>query len=246
MIALMKDAQQKIIIIGATSGIGRELAKIYASKGFLVGVTGRRMKLLLSLQEEFPQNIFIECFDVTGKENIPHLQSLIEKLNGLDILVYNSGYGESSKELAWEIENATTAVNVNGFVEIVCYGFNYLLNQGHGQMACTSSIASIRGNSMAPAYSAGKAFESIYMEGLYLKAKRLHKNIAVTDIQPGFVDTHLAKGERQFWVAPVKKAAAQIFNAIQKKKKRAYITKRWAIIAWLLKHIPGFIYNRFG
>jgi short-subunit dehydrogenase len=242
----MNDEPQKIIIIGSTSGIGRELARLYALNGFRVGVTGRRMNLLLSLQEEFPQNIFIECFDVTGKENIPHFQSLIEQLNGLDILVYNSGYGEPSKELDWEIENRTTAINVNGFVEIVCYGFNYFINQGHGQIACTSSIASIRGNSMAPAYSAGKAFESTYMEGLYLKAKRLQKNIAVTDIQPGFIDTHLAKGDGKFWVAPVKKAAAQIYKAIQKKKKRAYITKRWTTIAWLLKNIPGFIYNRFG
>ncbi|MEP6927198.1 MAG: SDR family NAD(P)-dependent oxidoreductase, partial [Ginsengibacter sp.] len=135
---------------------------------------------------------------------------------------------------------------VNGFIEIVCYAFNYLVNQGYGQIACTSSIASIRGNSMAPAYSASKAFESNYMEGLYLKAKRLKKNIAVTDIQPGFVGTNMAKGEGKFWVAPVEKAAEQIYKAIQKKKKRAYITKRWAIIAWLLKYIPGFIYNRFG
>jgi short-subunit dehydrogenase len=240
------NEQQKIIIIGATSGIGRELARIYASKGFRVGVTGRRMILLLSLQEEFPQNIFIECFDVTGMENIPHFRSLIEKLDGLDILVYNSGYGETSKELDWEIENKTTAINVNGFVEIVCYAFNYLLNQGHGQIACTSSIASIRGNSMAPAFSASKAFESTYLEGLYLKAKRVQKNIAVTDIQPGFVDTHLEKGYGKFWVSPVDKAAAQIYKAIQKRKKRAYITNRWAIIAWLLKYTPGFIYNRFG
>jgi len=242
----MNNEPQKIIIIGSTSGIGRELARLYALNGFRVGVTGRRMNLLLSLQEEFPQNIFIECFDVTGKENIPHFQSLIEKLDGLDILIYNSGYGEPSKDLDWEIENRTTAINVYGFVEIVCYGFNYFINQGYGQIACTSSVASVRGNSMAPAYSAGKAFESTYMEGLYLKAKRLKKNIAVTDIQPGFVDTHLAKGDGKFWVEPGKKAAAQIYRAIQKKKKRAYITKRWAIIAWLLKNIPGFIYNRFG
>ena len=236
----------KVIIIGATSGIGRELARIYALNGSHVGVTGRRMNLLLSFNEEFPLNTFIECFDVTGKENIPHFQSLIEKLGGLDILIYNSGFGEASKELDWEIENKTTQINVNGFLEIVCYAFNYFLNQGHGQIACISSIASIRGNNMAPAYSASKAFASTYMEGLWLKAKRLKKDIAITDIQPGFVDTHMAKGEGKFWVAPVRKAVIQIYNAIQKKKKRAYVTKRWAIIAWLLKWMPGFIYNRFG
>src|SRR5437868_8602054 len=152
--------QKKVIIIGGTSGIGRELAIIYARKGFQVGISGRRSELLLSLQNKFPNNIVFETFDVTGNENISHLRSLIEKLNGADILIYNSGYGEVSLELDWEIEKQTIDVNVNGFIEIVCYAFNYFSNQGSGQIACVSSIASIRGNSHAPAYSASKALES--------------------------------------------------------------------------------------
>ena len=238
--------QKKVIIIGATSGIGRELATIYATQGYFVGISGRRNELLLSLQNKFPKNIVIECFDVTQKENIPHLQTLIQKLDGLDILIYNSGYGEISKALDWDIEKNTTEVNVNGFVEIVCYAFNYLVNQGHGQIASTSSIASIRGNSMAPAYSASKAFESIYMEGLWLKAKKLKKNVSVTDIQPGYVATHLAKGNKKFWEATPQKAAQQIYEAISKKKKRAYITKRWWIVAKIIKWLPLFIYKRLG
>ena len=238
--------QKKVIIIGATSGIGRELATIYATQGYFVGISGRRNELLLSLQNKFPKNIVIECFDVTHKENIPHLQTLIQKLDGFDILIYNSGYGEISKALDWDIEKNTTEVNVNGFVEIVCYAFNYLVNQGHGQIASTSSIASIRGNSMAPAYSASKAFESIYMEGLWLKAKKLKKNVSVTDIQPGYVATHLAKGNKKFWEATPQKAAQQIYEAISKKKKRAYITKRWWIVAKIIKWLPLFIYKRLG
>ena len=238
--------QKKVIIIGATSGIGRELATIYATQGYFVGISGRRNELLLSLQNKFPKNIVIECFDVTQKENIPHLQTLIQKLDGLDILIYNSGYGEISKALDWDIEKNTTEVNVNGFVEIVCYAFNYLVNQGHGQIASTSSIASIRGNSMAPAYSASKAFESIYMEGLWLKAKKLKKNVSVTDIQPGYVATHLAKGNKKFWEATPQKAAQQIYEAITKKNKRAYITKRWWIVAKIIKWLPLFIYKRLG
>lgn len=238
--------QQKVIIIGATSGIGRELAILYAKKNYFVGITGRRNELLTSLKNKFPKNIVTECFDVTGKENIPHLQSLIQKLDGLDILIYNSGFGDVSNELDWEIEKQTTDVNVNGFIEIVCYAFNYFVNQGYGQIACTSSIASIRGNSHAPAYSASKAFESNYMEGLYFKAKKLKKNIAITDIQPGFVDTGLAKGKGKFWVAKASVAAAQMYEAIKNKKKRAYITKRWRLIAKLLKWLPDFIFKRFA
>ncbi|MDQ6756195.1 MAG: SDR family NAD(P)-dependent oxidoreductase [Bacteroidota bacterium] len=241
----LSSSGSKVIIIGATSGIGRELATIYAKNGYFVGITGRRNELLLSLQNKFPKNIVTECFDVTQKENIPHLQSLIQKLDGVNILIYNSGYGDVSNDLEWDIEKHTTDVNVNGFVEIVCYAFNYFVNQGHGQIACTSSIASIRGNSHAPAYSASKAFEGIYMEGLYFKAKKLKKNIAITDIQPGFVDTGLAKGGK-FWIATPQKAAQQMYDAIKRKKKRAYITKRWWIVATLLKWLPNFIIKRFA
>jgi short-subunit dehydrogenase len=99
---------------------------------------------------------------------------------------------------------------------------------------------------MAPAYSASKAFESIYMEGLYYKAKKLKKNIVITDIQPGFVDTGLAKGNGKFWIATPQKAAMQMYQAIKKKRKRAYITKRWWIIATLLKWMPDFLYKKIG
>ena len=238
--------QKKVIIIGATSGIGRELASIYAGNGYFVGITGRRNELLVSLQNKFPKNIVTECFDVTQKENIPHLQALIKKLDGLDIIIYNSGYGDISKTLDWDIEKQTTEVNVDGFVEIICYAFNYLVNQGHGQIACISSVASIRGNSMAPAYSASKAFESTYMEGIWLKAKKMKKDIAVTDIQPGYVATNLAKGNNKFWEATPQKAAQQIYEAINKKKKIAYITKRWWLVAKVLRWLPLFLYKKLG
>ena len=245
-IPVKKIKAKKVIIIGATSGIGRELALIYASKGCMVGISGRREEHLISLKEKFPDNLVIEKFDVTGKENIIHLQNLIEKLDGMDVLIYNSGFGEMSKTLEWEIENQTTQVNVNGFLELICFGYNYFCNQGYGQLAGTSSIASIKGSSRATAYAASKAFMSNYLEGLYLKAKNNNKNISVTDIQPGFVDTALIKGAGIFWVAKASKAAYQIYNAIEGRRKRVYITKRWWIIAKLLEFMPNFIYNSFG
>src|SRR5215831_3943442 len=242
---------QKVIIIGATSGIGSELARLYIHNGDRVGVTGRRCHLLDALQQLFPTQVFTECFDVMGTENIAHLQSLINKLGGLDLLIYNSGYGQVSETLDWTIDRQTTLTNVNGFVEIVNFTFNYFVNQGSGQIAATSSIASIRENSLAPAYSASKAYMSMYMAGIYLKALKLKKkdpgvDISISDIQPGFVKTKMAKGKGRFWEAPVEKAAKQIFNAIEKKKRKTYITHRWAIIAWLLKWMPHFVIKRIG
>ena len=66
----------------------------------------------------------------------------------------------------------------------------------------------------------------------------------MTDVRPGFVDTDMAKGEGQFWVTSVEKATRQIFNAIKQRKKMVYITKRWKLIAIILKGIPGQLYDR--
>jgi short-subunit dehydrogenase len=240
----MSSSNKKIIIIGATSGIGRAVAGLYAERGCTLGVTGRRSELLREVQQVYPSLVHTECFDVTGNNNIKHLESLLQKTGGMDILIYNSGYGEVSKTLDWKLDKKMVDINVNGFVEITNYAFNYFMKQGHGQLVTTSSIAAIRGNSHAPAYSAGKAFQSIYFEGLYMKAKKLKANIYITDIQPGFVDTKQAKAGKLFWVAPVMKAAKQIVHAIDHHKRKAYITKRWWLIAQLLKIMPSFILSK--
>jgi short-subunit dehydrogenase len=238
--------QKSVVIIGATSGIGRRMAELYAAKGYKVGITGRRNELLNEIQQQFPTLIETECFDVTGAENISKLESLISKLGGLDILVYSSGIGEPSKELDWQLDKMTVDINVNGFVEITNWAFNYFIKQGHGRLATLSSVASHRGNSWAPAYSASKAFQSNYFEGLAIKTYRMKKNIGITCIEPGFVKTKMAKGNKIFWSVPVEKASLQIIDAIEKKKRRVYISKRWWLVGKLMKLLPFGIYKRLG
>ena len=249
---MMSSSNKKVIIVGATSGIGKELAKRYVLNGWLVGITGRRKEFLEDIEEEYPGKIITESFDVRGNDNIMHIKSLISKLDGLDLLIYNSGFGNPSTTLDWELDSITYETNVKGFIEIAHYAFNYFVQQGHGHIAATSSLAAIRGNSWAPAYSASKAFMSVYMEGLYMKARKIaRKNksaqtVFITDIQPGFVNTKPARGNAQFWVAPVDKVANQIFNAIEKKRWRVYVTRRWWLIAQLMKWAPGWLYHRVG
>jgi short-subunit dehydrogenase len=242
---------KKVIIIGATSGIGKALAIIFIQQGAVVGITGRRQGQLAELSNQFPGKVVTECFDVREAAAKDHFQMLINKLGGMDILVYNAGYGEVTKTLDWEVEWQTIQTNVNGFAVIVNTAFNYFAEKGKGQVVSVSSIASIRGNGYTPAYSASKAYISIYMEGLYLKAKWFKKtnpgiDIVITDVQPGFVNTKMAKGHGLFWVSPVDKAALQIYRAIRLKKRRAYITRRWGIIAWLMKHVPFFVYKKIA
>jgi short-subunit dehydrogenase len=239
-------ADLKIIIVGATSGIGRKMTELYAQKGYTVGITGRRKELLDEIQQNFPSQIQKECFDITGDQNIIHLEKLVKKLGGLDILVISAGGGDVSKELNWQLDKLTVDTNVNGFVEIANWGFNYFVKQNHGSLATISSIASLRGNSWAPAYSASKAFQSNYFEGLAIKATRMKKNIAVTSIEPGFVDTHMAKGDKKIWVMPVEKAARRIIEAIEKKKRKSYLSIRWWFVAKLLKLLPHWLLKKIG
>lgn len=236
---------KKVIIIGATSGIGRELARLYAERGDLVGATGRRNDLLYTLQLEFPNHIVTECYDATGPDATAHLESLVKKLGGLDILVYNAGWGDLTQTLDYTIDKDTVDINVNGFLEAIHFGWRYFSTQGHGHLATTSSIAANRGNRHSPAYSASKAFQSTYFEGLHIMTRHMDIPLYVTDIQPGFVDTKMAKGPR-FWVADPQKAARQIIRALDNRRWRVYITRRWWLIAKVIKWLPGWIYHRLG
>ena len=237
---------KRIIIVGATSGIGRKMAELYAAAGNIVGITGRRKELLDEIENMFPGKIKTECFDVTGNENIKRLTLLVQKIGGLDILVYSSGIGELSKGLDWEIDKLTVETNVNGFIVIANWCFNYFLNQGGGSMAVISSIAANRGNSWAPAYSASKAFQSNYFEALAIKANKMKKDIGIICIEPGFVNTNMAKGYKKFWVVPLEKAARQIIAGIEKKKQKVYVSKRWWLVARLMRLTPFWLYKKIG
>jgi short-subunit dehydrogenase len=239
-------SNKKVIIIGASSGIGKALAEIYAKAGCTVGITGRRQELLDQLQQQYPDRIVTACFDVQGNDNVAQVISLIQKTGGMDLLIYNAGFGDPSHTLDWQLDKTTYETNVKGFIEIVHYAFNFFVQQGYGQIAATSSIAANRGNSLAPAYSASKAFMSVYMEGLHIKAKRMKVDISITDVQPGFLATKMAKAGKLFWVAPVDKAARQIIRGIEKKKWRIYITRRWWLIAQIMKWAPGWLYHKVG
>lgn len=237
---------QKIIIIGATSGIGRRLAERYAEAGHRVGISGRRRELLDELHSKYPEQIVTACFDVTGKDNIPQVTSLVQQLGGLDLLIISAGTGEPSMELNWAIDQRTVETNVNGFVEISNWAFNFFIQQGYGQLATISSVGANRGGSWAPAYNAAKAFQSIYFEGLALKAAKMKSKVAITCIEPGFVATKMAQSHKLFWVVPVDKAARQIIRGIDRKKRKVYISRRWWLIAQLLKWAPTWLYRKIA
>lgn len=256
---------KRVIIVGATSGIGRELAVVFSSNGYEVGIAGRRTDVLEKLSLELPNRAYTAMIDVRNTESaILALEKLIADMGDVDIIVVSAGTGHVNPSLDWSQERDTIDTNVSGFTAMANVAMRYFAQKGSGHLVGISSVACVRGDGIAPAYSASKAFISNYLEGLKKKAAKERLAITVTDIRPGFVDTRMmktyaeelsktasgdqeattAKGVGLFWVASPQKAAKQIYEAIRGKKKRAYVTRRWAIAAWLVRIMPDSIYNR--
>lgn len=236
---------KKAIIIGATSGIGNGLAKLLADNNYVIGITGRRTKLLEKLKSEKPHSFVIRTFDITAtKIAVEKLEELTSELDGLDLLILSSGTGDLNENLDFEIEKRTIDTNVVGFTCIADWTFKYFEKQKYGHLVAISSVGGLRGSKQAPSYNATKAYQINYLEGLRQKATKLKEQIFITDIRPGLVDTEMAKGDGLFWVMPVEKTVRQIFIGIKRKRKIVYVTKRWRIIASILKRIPRQIYDR--
>lgn len=236
---------KKAIIIGASSGIGRELAKILSRSQYVVGVMARRVQLLEQLGKEIDGTLFFQKIDVTDIESAMEiLGKFIKKMGGVDLVVISAGAGEINDSLSWHFENEAIKTNVSGFAALVNVAMHHFMVKGSGHLVGISSIAALRGGRESPAYNASKAFESNYLEGLRQKVRKSGLPITITDIKPGFVNTAMAKGDGIFWAAEPEKAARQIYCAIKRRKRSAYITKRWVLIAWLIKLLPGFIYER--
>jgi short-subunit dehydrogenase len=235
---------KRVLIIGGSSGLGRQLAAVYAGTGASVAVVARRGQLLNELKIELP-SIIIRQADIADPSIITIIGELLIELKGLDLLILAASIIHFNPSLDPLAEEETIEVNVKGFTRILDVVWPYLKSAGSGQIAGITSIAAARGNKMAPAYHASKAYQSIYLESLRVRAAFEKNNIAVTEIIPGYMDTAMGIGDRKFWVAPVKKAARQAFNAIEQKRKRVFVTKRWELIYYGQRWMPGFMYDWF-
>ena len=160
------------------------------------------------------------------------MEELIKEMEGMELIVISSGVGHLNPYLNLDFEKETIDVNVSGFVVMSNVAYKYFASKNSGHIVGISSIGALMANPTAPAYNASKTFVSNYLISIRQKV-----NIVVTDVKCGFVDTNMAKGDKDkiFWVASPEKAALQIYNSIKKKKQTVYVSKRLRIIAWVLK-----------
>ena len=237
--------QQNIIIIGATSGIGKALFEKYAADGNRIGIVGRRTHLLDELRQEHPDTAITVMADITKQDEIAKaIDALHSELKDIDLAIVCSGVGNINASLDYAVERPTIDTNVTGWTFLVDTLYNIFEQQGHGHLVAITSAGGLRGEPMAPAYSASKAYQINYMEALRKKAYKSGNHIHITDIRPGLVNTAMAKGEGLFWVMPVEKVASQIITTIRKQKSKAYVTKRWHVLSIINKNLPFSIYKK--
>ncbi|MGC8763713.1 MAG: SDR family NAD(P)-dependent oxidoreductase [Acidobacteriota bacterium] len=235
------------IVVGASSGIGRELSRILAGDGWRLGLASRNLEALEALARELGPGHEAAALDVRDTEAVPRrLEELAQRLGGeVDLVVLSSGIGIENHKLAWEPEEKTIRTNVLGFAACAAWAGRYFLARGRGHLVALSSVAGHRGSPFNPAYNASKAFVSNYLEGLRLNLGRFP--ITVTDVRPGYVDTPMTKGQRgMFWVADARTAARQIAKAIGRRKKVVYVTRRWRLVALLMRAAPDPLYRKFS
>ena len=236
----MKQQGKKAVVVGASSGIGREVAKILMEQGWTVGVAARRVDLLQDIGAAA-----VERIDVTADDATEGLQRLIGQLGGMDLFFYASGIGKQNRELTAEIELATVQTNGMGFTRMIGEAYRYFAMQGHGHITAITSIAGTKGLGPAPAYSATKAMQNVYLQALEQLARSRRLNIRFTDIRPGFVDTALLSGNYRYpMMLRPEKVSKEIVYAINHRKHIRVIDWKYRILTAVWRRIPRWIWRR--
>ena len=235
----------KVLILGASSGMGYELAKLMLRDGHTLGLAARRIQPLKDLKSVYPQQVRIASIDVTADDAPDRILSLIEELGGIDLYFHSSGIGKQNWALDASIEEATLRTNALGFTQCIGTVFRYFASRPQGgHIACISSIAGTKGLGAAPSYSATKAFQNCYVQALEQQANMRHLPIRFTDIRPGFVNTALLNDSHHYpMLIQPEKAARQIYKALMHNRHVLVIDWRYRLLVPLWKLLPNVLWR---
>lgn len=250
--------------MGATSGIGQEVARLLAANGYEVGIAGRREERLVQMAQATPGIVTHRQIDVTKEDAPTELQKLIEELGGMDLYFHSSGIGWENVALDADKELKTVETNGVGFVRMVSAAYNWFAEQRadeakqraegdeqragdkerKARIACITSIARTRGLGAAPAYSATKRMQAHYLECLSQQARMRHLNIGITDIRPGFVATDLIAGSHFPLQLKAEDVARTIVRAIELGSEVVTIDWRYRLLVAAWQLIPRWLWVR--
>lgn len=237
---------KRAIIVGASSGIGREVARLLLREGYDIGIAARREDRLTTLKEEMAAegNVEVLPIDITADDATERLEQLIQRLGGMDLYFHASGIGKQNRELEPDTELQTVQTNALGFIRMIGAAYRYFAEQGSGHIAAITSIAGTKGLGPAPAYSATKAMQANYLEALEQQARNRKLRIYFTDIRPGFVDTDLLSGDFRYpMMLKPEKVARQIVRAIRRKRHVIVIDWKYRLLNMAWRCIPRCIWR---
>ena len=243
---------ERVLIIGASSGIGRSLAEQLLKEGSSVAMVARRIEPMQALASSstmntsHPGKAHVYSHDVTNYAEIPALfQQITHDLGGLDLIIYSSGVMPMMDEHEYNFEKDREIIDVNVLGAFAWLGeaakrFEQLKG---GTVMGISSVAGERGRRGNPAYCTSKAALTTYLESLRNRLSRY--GVKVVTIKPGFIDTEMTRGKPgMFWVVPTDVAAARMLRAARHGAGTVYVPSRWRYVTFVLKCIPSFVFRR--
>lgn len=243
----MTFAGQVAIITGASSGIGRALARILAAERCQVGLIARRQEKLQSLAEEIAQAGGTAAFaaaDVGERtQTVTAIRGLAAQLGPVDLLVVNAGVGMPTKLDPMNVRDIEEMFRVNtlGVVYAIEAALPEMLRRGRGHIAAVSSLAAYKGMPGESAYCASKAAVNSYMEGLRIQLR--DKGIAVTTVCPGFVRTPMTAANEFHmpWLLEADEAARRIVRALRRRRKVYNFPWQTSVLMKLTRWVPDWV-----
>ncbi len=239
---------KKIIIIGASSGLGMRIATDFARMGWRVGVAARREEPLKALHDLYPSQVAYHTIDVRTVDAVERFNHLIELVDGMDVLLFASGVGFADPDLKQSKLMDMLETNVVGFARIVAEAYKYFRRtavDAPGQIAAITSVAGTKGIGVAAGYSSSKRFQQSFLDSLEQLAHRQKVDVKFTDIRPGFVRTPLLDSSKNYpMLMSVDYVAPLIEEAILRKRRVAYIDWRWGLLTGAWRLMPQWLWAR--
>lgn len=234
----------RAIIVGASSGIGREMVRQLAAKGTKVAALSRRTDRLDELAAEFPGLVFPYAHDVNDVDVVPELFARIcKELDGLDLLVYNAGVMTTHKAPVndWAGDLAMIETNASGAVRWCNEAAERFGAMGGGTLVGIGSVAGDRGRYLNPVYNASKAFLHTYLESL--RNRHARQGVRVVTIKPGPMQTEMTT-HLDFKKAMTAETGARIALAKMESGGEHYLSPiHWAIFKGI-QFTPSFLFRR--
>ncbi len=244
---------KRVIVVGASAGIGKALAEALLKEGSSVALVSRNEGAMNAIAHRYPGKALVFPHDVRHYEEVPALfQRIAHDLGGLDLIIYAAGIMREYEphEYNFTKDRETIEVNTLGAFAWLDETAKRFEQVKGGTIIGISSIAGERGRSGNVPYFASKAALTTYLESL---RNRLSKyKVKVVTIKPGFVDTAMllnADGSRKSfipWLISPERAAQLILRAASRGKNTAYIPGRWRFVSMVMHLMPSFIFRRLS